>query len=640
MLRLTITGRDGSSEVRQIGQVCTIGKDPSCDIVLKGFLIGKLHAKILNRGGRYYLEDEGGIASTLINGNPVTSYGPLTPSDKIEIGSYLLSVVQEQGQRADIVPPSNGVPDVNGVQGANGVNGPNNSSTSHAPVAGSAQAHVNATAHAPSAAAPAPVRQAPSAQAAPMPAAQPASHAAPVAARPPAPTPAPAPGMSAPPVRGTHKASREEPLSPINSSHGIELRKAAHQALINAMDLRRVNVARMEEDELRKIVGGMLDEILVADPSYNTLTIPRDVLKKSVFDEVIGLGPLEELLEDEAVTEIMVNRHNEIFIERSGRLAQSSVIFTDDRAVLGAIERIVAPLGRRIDESSPMVDARLKDGSRVNAVIPPLALKGPNITIRKFSKRKLHGSDLVQFGSLSPQMVEFLRVAVERRANIVISGGTGSGKTTLLNVLSNFIPEDERIVTVEDAAELQLTQPNLVSLEARPPNMEGKGAVTIRDLVKNCLRMRPDRIVVGECRGGEALDMLQAMNTGHDGSLTTAHANSPRDCLSRLEVMTLMAGLDLPVQAIREQVCSAVDIIVQQTRFSCGSRRVTYITEVSGMETGVVQLQDVFVFKEEGYGSDGRVKGRFVSTSYIPDFYQDLIRRGIPVDTSIFGEQR
>ncbi|MCO5396864.1 ATPase, T2SS/T4P/T4SS family [Ralstonia soli] len=639
MLRLTITGRDGSSEVRQIGQACTIGKDPSCDIVLKGFLIGKLHAKILNREGRYYLEDEGGIASTLINGNPVTSYGPLTPSDKIEIGSYLLSVMQEQGQRADIVPPGNGVPDVNGVHGANGLNGLNNGSTSHASVAGSAQAYVNAMAHAPSAAAPAPVRQVPPAQATPVPVAQPVSHAAPVAARPPAPTPAPAPAVSSPPARDTHKATREEVLSPINSPHGIELRKAAHQALINAMDLRRVNVARMEEDELRKIVGGLLDEILAADARYNTPTIPRDVLKKSVFDEVIGLGPLEELLEDEAVTEIMVNRHDEIFIERSGRLAQSSVIFTDDRAVLGAIERIVAPLGRRIDESSPMVDARLKDGSRVNAVIPPLALKGPNITIRKFSKRKLQGSDLVQFGSLSPQMVEFLRVAVERRANIVISGGTGSGKTTLLNVLSNFIPEDERIVTVEDAAELQLAQPNLVSLEARPPNMEGKGAVTIRDLVKNCLRMRPDRIVVGECRGGEALDMLQAMNTGHDGSLTTAHANSPRDCLSRLEVMTLMAGLDLPVQAIREQVCSAVDIIVQQTRFSCGSRRVTYITEVSGMETGVVQLQDVFVFKEEGYGSDGRVKGRFVSTSYIPDFYQDLIRRGIPVDTSIFGEQ-
>jgi pilus assembly protein CpaF len=304
--------------------------------------------------------------------------------------------------------------------------------------------------------------------------------------------------------------------------------------------------------------------------------------------------------------------------------------------VVAAIERIVSPLGRRIDEASPMVDARLKDGSRVNAVIPPLAIKGPSLTIRKFSKRKLTGEDIVNFGSASREMLEFLRVAVLRRANIVISGGTGSGKTTLLNVLSNFIPDDERIVTVEDAAELQLTQPNLVSLEARPANIEGRGAVMIRDLVKNCLRMRPDRIVVGECRGGEALDMLQAMNTGHDGSLTTAHANTPRDCLSRLEVMTLMSGLDIPVQAIREQICSAVNLIVQQTRFSCGTRRVTYVTEVTGIERDIVQMQDVFTFKQEGFDAEGRIKGHFVATGHIPQFYEDLIKRGIEVDTSIF----
>jgi pilus assembly protein CpaF len=332
----------------------------------------------------------------------------------------------------------------------------------------------------------------------------------------------------------------------------------------------------------------------------------------------------------------MVNCHDEVFIEQAGVLTRSPVIFTDDRAVLGAIERIVAPIGRRIDESSPMVDARLADGSRVNAVIPPLALKGPSITIRKFSKRKLVGEDLLKFGSMSPEMLEFLHTAVEQGANIIISGGTGSGKTTLLNVLSSYIPDDERIVTVEDAAELQLHQPNLVSLEARPANMEGKGAVHIRDLVKNCLRMRPDRIVIGECRGGEALDMLQAMNTGHDGSLTTAHANTPRDCIARLEVMTLMAGLDLPVQAIREQICSAVDIIVQQSRFSCGSRRVTHITEVNGMESGVITLQDVFVFKEEGFDENGKIQGKFVPTAYIPDFYQELIRRRIPVNTEIF----
>jgi pilus assembly protein CpaF len=392
----------------------------------------------------------------------------------------------------------------------------------------------------------------------------------------------------------------------------------------------------MEEDELRKTVGAALDDILNHDPSFRTADIPLADLKKSVFDEIIGLGPLEELIADPTVSEIMVNCHDEIFIEQNGQLTRSPVIFTDDRAVLGAIERIVAPIGRRIDESSPMVDARLADGSRVNAVIPPLALKGPSITIRKFSRQKLGGEDLIRFGSMSASMLEFLHTAVKQGANIVISGGTGSGKTTLLNVLSSYIPDDERIVTVEDAAELQLSQPNLVSLEARPANMEGKGAVPIRDLVKNCLRMRPDRIVIGECRGGEALDMLQAMNTGHDGSLTTAHANTPRDCIARLEVMTLMAGLDLPVQAIREQICSAVDIIVQQSRFSCGSRRVTHVTEVSGMESGVITLQDVFVFKEEGFSEHGKIQGKFVPTAYVPDFYQELIRRRIPVNTDIF----
>ena len=283
-----------------------------------------------------------------------------------------------------------------------------------------------------------------------------------------------------------------------------------------------------------------------------------------------------------------------------------------------------------------MVDARLRDGSRVNAIIPPLALRGPCLTIRKFSKKKLTADDLIGFGAISEPMVKFLKVAVEQRRNIVISGGTGSGKTTLLNVLSNFIPPDERIVTVEDAAELKLVQPHLVSLEARPPNLEGKGQVTIRDLVKNCLRMRPDRIVVGECRGGEALDMLQAMNTGHDGSLTTAHANTPRDLISRLEVMVMMSGMDLPVQAIREQVASAVDMVVQQTRFSDGSRRVINITEITGVEGGTIQMQDIFVFEQTGFNEQGRVVGQFTATGRVPEFYEDLRKRGITVDMSIF----
>ena len=426
------------------------------------------------------------------------------------------------------------------------------------------------------------------------------------------------------------------PVNPLETERGMELRGLLHRRLIEAMDLRRVNVSRMGDAELRSAVQKLIDELIDTDHSFASLLELREQLRNVVLNEVVGLGPLESLLADDAVTEIMVNRHSEIFVEREGRLTRSEISFSNDAAVVAAIERIVSPLGRRIDEASPMVDARLKDGSRVNAVIPPLAIKGPSLTIRKFSKRKLVSDDLIRFGSANREMLEFLRIAVEKRANIVISGGTGSGKTTLLNVLSNFIPDDERIVTVEDAAELQLNQPNLVSLEARPANIEGRGAVMIRDLVKNCLRMRPDRIVVGECRGGEALDMLQAMNTGHDGSLTTAHANTPRDCLSRLEVMTLMSGLDIPIQAIREQICSAVNLIVQQTRFSCGTRRVTYVTEVTGIEGDIVQMQDVFRFQQEGFDAEGKVRGHFVATGHIPEFYEDLIKRGIDVDTSIF----
>jgi pilus assembly protein CpaF len=432
-------------------------------------------------------------------------------------------------------------------------------------------------------------------------------------------------------------AARPVPsINPIETPVGLELRALLHKRLIDAMDLRRVNVSRMGDKELRGTVQKLIDELLDTDPSFDPLQDHKVALRTVVLNEVVGLGPLEALIDDDSVTEIMVNKYSEIFVERAGQLTRSEISFSNDAAVIAAIERIVSPLGRRIDEASPMVDARLKDGSRVNAVIPPLAIKGPSLTIRKFAKTKLTGDDLVRYGSCSQEMLEFMRVAVERRANIVISGGTGSGKTTLLNVLSSFIPDDERIVTVEDAAELQLTQPNLVSLEARPANIEGRGSVAIRDLVKNCLRMRPDRIVVGECRGGEALDMLQAMNTGHDGSLTTAHANAPRDCLSRLEVMTLMSGLDIPIQAIREQIASAVDLIVQQTRFSCGTRRVTYITEVTGMERDVIQLQDIFVFRQKGFDANGKIRGETVATGHIPDFYEDLINRGIDVDTSIF----
>lgn len=417
-------------------------------------------------------------------------------------------------------------------------------------------------------------------------------------------------------------------------------RQYLHDEILGEMDLRRKDVHRMADEELRRETESIIDSVLARKRSEIPKLINLGKLKQDVLDEAVGLGPLERLLADDAVTEIMVNNHKEIFVERAGKLDLSETVFTNDLAVLRVIERIITPLGRRIDESSPMVDARLKDGSRVNAIIPPLAIRGPCITIRKFSKKRLQFENLIEFGSISPDMVDFLKVCVVHRKNIIVSGGTGSGKTTLLNVLSNLIPKDERVVTAEDAAELQLNQPNLVSLESRPSNLEGKGQISIRDLVRNALRMRPDRIVVGECRGGEALDMLQAMNTGHDGSLTTAHANSPRDMLSRMEVMVLMAGMDLPITAIREQIASAVHLIVQQTRFACGSRKVTYVTEIVGMESGKIQLQDIFLFRATGYSEQGKVRGHYEACGFIPTFYEELSRSGLKLDLSIFEKNR
>jgi pilus assembly protein CpaF len=466
--------------------------------------------------------------------------------------------------------------------------------------------------------------------------AQPAHPAAVTAPRPAAAPPtAPAPAPSHAP-----EGMREGvPADAGRKQREFEWRKKIHAALIDTMDLRRHDVSSMSDEKLRADTDQLIVQIVRQMDADIPADLDRALLRKQVLDEAVGLGPLEELLADDSVSEVMVNRFDEIFIERAGRLQRHSLTFTGDRAVLGVIERIVAPLGRRIDESSPMVDARLKDGSRVNAIIPPLALKGPTLTIRKFAKRKLSASDLVDFGAISPEMAEFLQVCVEARKNIIVSGGTGSGKTTLLNILSNFIPDGERIITVEDAAELQRHHDHLNSLESRPANVEGKGSVAIRDLVRNTLRMRPDRIVVGECRGAEALDMLQAMNTGHEGSLTTLHANTPRDGLARLETMVLMAGMDLPLTAIREQIASAVDIIVQQTRFSCGSRKVTCITEITGMESGKIQLQDVFRFVSRGYAGERgahRIQGYFTGCGMVPTFYEELRATGAQLDMGLF----
>ncbi len=387
--------------------------------------------------------------------------------------------------------------------------------------------------------------------------------------------------------------------------------------------------------EVRQKIKSLFDQIVESENIVLTRS-ERDRLFEEVSADIVGFGPIEPLLQDAAISEVMVNGPDQIYIEQKGRIVLSDVRFDNDDHVRRIIDRIVSPLGRHVDESSPICDARLPDGSRVNIVLPPISLIGPCITIRKFSKTPLTIDDLVRFGSMTPEIAEFLRACVLARLNTVVSGGTGSGKTTLLNVLSSFIPDDERIVTVEDAAELQLRQDHVVRLEARPPNIEGKGAVTIRDLVINCLRMRPDRIVVGECRGREALDMLQAMNTGHDGSLTTGHANTPRDMLARLETMVLMAGMDLPVTAIRQQVSSAVDLIVQQARLRDGSRRITQISEVQGMEGDIIILQDIFVFEQEGI-EGGKIVGRIKPVGVRPKFMPKIEDAGIRIPATVFG---
>ena len=388
-------------------------------------------------------------------------------------------------------------------------------------------------------------------------------------------------------------------------------------------------------DDVRRTIQDLFEQIL-AEENIVLSRPERARLFEQIAAEILGFGPLQPLLEDDTITEIMVNGPKNVYIERKGRLHRVPVTFENNDHVMRIIDRIVAPLGRRIDESSPYVDARLPDGSRVNAVIPPLSLVGPTLTIRKFSKNPITVDQLVQFGSITGESIQFLKACVEARLNILISGGTGSGKTTLLNVMSGFIPNDERIVTIENAAELQLRQEHVITLESRPPNIEGRGEITIRDLVINSLRMRPDRIIVGECRGGETLDMLQAMNTGHDGSMTTAHANSPRDALARVETMCLMAGMELPVRAIREQVSSAVDVICQQERMRDGTRKVTCITEVSGMEGDVITMTDIFAFEQTGM-ENGKIMGRLRPTGLRPKFMDKIEAAGINLPPSIFG---
>lgn len=593
---------DANGTMREVlaPEDCIIGKGADCEIRLSGWRVSREHARLFKTPSGVLLEDLGAFGGTTVNGKRIDiQHGPLKPHDVVGIGPYRLTIRDSAGAAANrsadsTVQASHPASRSDTARHRNEQAGKAIQASREAALKAQAQARV------------------------------PVLHDA----------------VPEPQAAAESRPHYPLTLAPDNGHKALEFewRQRIHAMLLETMDLRRQDVSRMSDERLRQETETLIRSLLQEQDEEIPATLDRHLLCRQVLNEAVGLGPLEELLSDESVSEIMVNRHDEIFVERAGRLMRHPLTFTGDLAVMGVIERIVTPLGRRIDESSPMVDARLKDGSRVNAIIPPLALKGPTLTIRKFSKRKLSSSDLVRFGSLNEPMAEFLRVCVDQRKNVIVSGGTGSGKTTLLNILSNFIPRSERVITVEDAAELQLAHEHLISLEARPDNVEGKGGVSIRDLVRNTLRMRPDRIVVGECRGPEALDMLQAMNTGHEGSLTTLHANTPRDALARLETMILMAGMELPLSAIREQIASAVDIIVQQTRFSCGARMVTHIVEITGIESGTIQIQELFKFIHRGHHPEtGRLQGYFTACDMVPSFYEELLAANQPLDIGIFN---
>ncbi len=461
--------------------------------------------------------------------------------------------------------------------------------------------------------------------AAPPPPAQPS--AATASGVPPAPPP---PAAGSKPARdiSLKRKQTEERLQKF-----YELKGVIHRKLVDQLDLTKLGSDASDElrDRVHRVVLALCEE---EDTLLNAGE--RQRLAQEILDETFGLGPLETLLADPKISDILINGASQIYVERSGMLTLTDVKFKDDGHLLHIIDKIVSPLGRRCDEVSPMVDARLKDGSRVNAIIPPLAIDGPSMSIRRFGSNPVTWEDYVNYKSCTPEMIEFFEACVKSGLNILIAGGTGSGKTTLLNNLSSFIPADERIVTIEDAAELQLRQPHVVRLETRPPNLEGKGRITIRDLLVNSLRMRPDRIVVGECRGGETLDMLQAMNTGHEGSMTTVHANNTRDCVQRVETMVMMAGFELPQKAIRQQFASALDLIVQAARLTGGRRKIISVTEVQGMEGDVVVMQDIFRFEQDGVDADGRAHGRIVATGVRPLFMDRLITHGAQIDPELF----
>jgi pilus assembly protein CpaF len=569
MMEMVLRFEGGRTVARRFELPLHIGRSADCGLPIRAWRVARRHASIELRDGGVWLEDYGSLGGTEVNGRRVALYGPLRCGDEIVVGPCLMQV---SALPAEHEPPHR--------------------------LPQSAVGETDAPDY--------PAR---------------AGHSvggAPDAARPPISPDAGAVEASA--SHGTEQRNTAPAGSPVPLVH----RQRLHEQLVHALQLRRRDIGSMSDTALRSEAARVLGGLIAEDQGLPE-RIDRNALVRALVDEAVGLGPLEPLLADPDISEIMVNRHDEIYVESRGRLYRHPLVFSSEDAVMGIIERIVAPLGRRIDDSSPMVDARLSDGSRVNAVIAPIALRGASLTIRKFPQKRLDMADLLAVGALDSSMSGFLAHCVKTRKNLIISGGTGSGKTSLLNILSNFIPAGERVVTIEDAAELRLDHAHLVSLESRPANIEGRGSVCIRDLVRNALRMRPDRIVVGECRGAEAFDMLAAMNTGHEGSLTTLHANSPRDALSRLETMILMAGMDLPLAAVREHIASSIDFIVQQMRVQDGRRMITSIVEVTGMESGRIQLQELF---EGRTGPPAVYRGRGI----VPDCFAGDADAALSVD--------
>lgn len=579
MFDIEMTFQDSVVRQQTVCAPALIGRSAQCGLRIVNWRVGRQHARLLREDDAIVLEDLGTLAGTLVNGVRVVRHAPVLPDDDILIGPCRLrvqwaapgSVARPAAQHSDLsarvrTPTDAFLP----TSVAAAVVVSENTATSAASTTSASTSATTST---------------------------------------------------------TAAATVNVPATSMTPQQ-LSQRRRLHASLLDALDLRRRDVAGMSDGTLRAEAERLLTHILATDADLPA-DADRAALCQAVLDEAVGLGPLEPLLAAAEITEIMVNRYDEIYVERAGRLWRHAAAFTSEQSVRWVIERIVTPLGRRIDESSPMVDARLADGSRVHAIIPPVAMKGASLTIRKFPQRRPKMPDLIAAATLSEAMANFLSQCVKMRKNLVVSGGTGSGKTTLLNILSNEIPDGERVVTIEDAAELRLNHDHLVALEARPANQEGRGQIDIRELVRNALRMRPDRIVVGECRGAEAFDMLTAMNTGHEGSLTTLHANSPRDALGRLEAMILMAGLDLPLAAVREHIAASVDLIVQQARLADGRRVVTSIVEVTGMESGRIQLQDLFRFD--------RAAG-FVGCGALPGFSREWAEAGAALDPAWFTD--